>query len=160
MESKFKKSQLCWTCARACGDCSWSDGTFTPVKGWTAKKVVMYEDRAEYNTRTVETYKIKACPLYICDAPQEKPKPKPQIPQIVKRPRRPRTMPNSMKDRVWKLPNLKERIERLDGREKVVAKLAFLYNYNSEDGADVIGYSETVFRKALKKAMIKLEAMT
>ena len=32
------KEQLCWTCQKACGDCSWSR-CFQPVKGWTAEKV-------------------------------------------------------------------------------------------------------------------------
>ena len=25
------KPTLCWKCAKACGECSWSDGTFTHV---------------------------------------------------------------------------------------------------------------------------------
>lgn len=31
------KEQLCWTCQKACGDCSWSS-CFQPVEGWTAEK--------------------------------------------------------------------------------------------------------------------------
>lgn len=31
------KEQLCWTCQKAGGDCSWSS-CFQPVEGWTAKK--------------------------------------------------------------------------------------------------------------------------
>lgn len=30
------RQTLCVYCEKACGKCSWSDGTFTPVEGWTA----------------------------------------------------------------------------------------------------------------------------
>ena len=57
--------QLCWTCRKACGGCSWAD-MFEPVSGWTATPVIMrYKDK---NMRDLETYSITACPEYIEDA--------------------------------------------------------------------------------------------
>ena len=46
------KEQLCWTCQKSCGACSWS-GCFQPVKGWTAEKV---------HRKTIEN-----CPEYVPD---------------------------------------------------------------------------------------------
>ena len=54
---KYSK-QLCWTCQRATGYCSWS-AFLKPVKGWDAEKVEYGEDDF--------TYKIKSCPLYLPD---------------------------------------------------------------------------------------------
>ena len=160
MEDKFHKTQLCWTCARACGGCSWSDGTFTPVKGWTAKKVTMYVDRGDYETHRTETYRITACPLYKDDTPKEKTKEYMVSVPLVKRAFRPVTMPNSLKDRVWKLPDFKERIERLTGDLKAVAEIALIYNYDSMDAAIAMHYGESTYRKRLHKALLEMEAMT
>lgn len=58
-------AQLCWTCKKACGGCSWSS-RFEPVPGWTAVAVAMrYRDG---KTRDVDTYSITACPEYEEDA--------------------------------------------------------------------------------------------
>lgn len=54
---------ICFLCRRACGDCSWSRD-FTPVPGWTAKKVMHKINRGR--VRTWEpTYKITACPQFV-----------------------------------------------------------------------------------------------
>lgn len=159
MEDKFHKSQLCWTCARACGGCSWS-ADFTPVKGWTAKKVTMYVDRGEYETHRTETYKITACPLYKDDTPKQTPIQHTIDVPIVKRSRRPVTMPNSLKDRVWKLPDFRERIERLTGELKAVAEIALVYNYDSTDAAIALHYGESTYRRRLHEALLTMEAMT
>lgn len=58
--TKKADEQLCWTCVKATGKCSWSDRSFTPVQGWTAAKVVR-----ETKAGRVETYKITACPEYV-----------------------------------------------------------------------------------------------
>ena len=59
MQHTFKYSkQLCWTCQRATGFCSWS-AFLKPVEGWDAEKVQYNEDDF--------TYKIKSCPLYLPD---------------------------------------------------------------------------------------------
>ena len=49
--------QLCWTCQKACGDCSWSS-CFQPVEGWTAEKV---------HRKTYDSYRIEKCPEYVAD---------------------------------------------------------------------------------------------
>lgn len=59
-----KPSTLCWSCANACGGCSWSDGSFTPVDGWTAKKTELQADRGEYRDKIVQSYLVKKCPKY------------------------------------------------------------------------------------------------
>lgn len=53
--------QLCWSCKKACGGCSWSkDGE--PIKDWTADKNVI-----PLNGKYAETYKISKCPEYVKD---------------------------------------------------------------------------------------------
>lgn len=58
-------STLCWDCARACGDCSWSNHhQHKPVPGWKAEEVHRnYYDRAESLT-----YNILECPEFVRDA--------------------------------------------------------------------------------------------
>lgn len=59
-----KPATLCWKCANACGKCSWSDGSFTPVDGWTARKTRLRGDRGVYRTKIIESYYVTACPQY------------------------------------------------------------------------------------------------
>lgn len=50
------KEQLCWTCQKACGECSWSS-CFQPVEGWTARRMIRIElksVRSMYRIRKVE----------------------------------------------------------------------------------------------------------
>lgn len=51
---------LCWDCAKACGDCSWSGHDHTPVPGWTATEVHK-EDPAD------TSYIVTDCPLFMRD---------------------------------------------------------------------------------------------
>lgn len=51
------KEQLCWTCQKAGGDCSWSS-CFQPVEGWTAERV---------HRKTYDSYRITKCPEYVPD---------------------------------------------------------------------------------------------
>lgn len=55
--------QLCWDCAKATNSgCSWSDD-FTPVEGWTARKL---EGRVYHGGQTIdETYLILDCPEFV-----------------------------------------------------------------------------------------------
>lgn len=55
-----QKTQLCETCKRACGGCSWSD-KFEPVEGWDAVPTIINEG----DGRIIHSFKIKNCPLYI-----------------------------------------------------------------------------------------------
>lgn len=158
MEDKFHKTQLCWTCSRACGGCSWS-ADFTPVKGWTAKKNTVRVEKGIYS-HEYDSYHITECPLYKDDTTKQTPIQHTIDVPIVKRSRRPVTMPNSLKDRVWKLPDFRERIERLTGELKRVAEIALVYNYDSTDAAIALHYGESTYRRRLHEALLTMEAMT
>lgn len=54
--------QLCWTCQRATGGCSWSDN-LQPVEGWTAKPSIIRDS----GMVEIPTYSISDCPLYVQD---------------------------------------------------------------------------------------------
>ncbi len=56
-------TQLCWDCKNALGGCSWSNGTFTPIEGWTAtpSEIPM---SLKYATKT---YAIRECPQFVHD---------------------------------------------------------------------------------------------
>lgn len=62
-----KRNTLCWSCANACGGCSWSDGSFTPVEGWTADETHLLCDRGQWRDKIVSSYLVKKCPKYIND---------------------------------------------------------------------------------------------
>lgn len=64
-----KKTNICFSCQKACGKCSWSRN-FTPVPGWTAKKVMLKVSNY-YKKRIIETYHITACPEYVPDPPRK-----------------------------------------------------------------------------------------
>lgn len=51
---------ICWSCAKACGKCPWSEhDRMRPVAGWTAK-------RRRTETGLV-TYLVMLCPMYEWD---------------------------------------------------------------------------------------------
>ena len=75
---------LCWSCARACGGCSWTDRDpktpevrFEPVDGWEAEKTVVRGTSSRrqghklegYSTYyyAMESYRVLRCPLYELD---------------------------------------------------------------------------------------------
>lgn len=62
--SPNKQSTLCWSCRRACGQCSWS-AWFVPVKGWEAK---MDRIKLQREQKEIITYTVMACPLYVKDS--------------------------------------------------------------------------------------------
>lgn len=72
--SQYKNTQtgqLCTTCARASGFCSWSQ-ELIPVEGWHAKPTMIKHmnnkgDNVEEKTAYTNSYRIYACPLYIQD---------------------------------------------------------------------------------------------
>lgn len=70
--SSEETTQLCWTCRKACGGCSWSergaDGKvkFEPVPGWNAVPT----RRSRDGKTVMESYCIKACPEYEPDPPR------------------------------------------------------------------------------------------
>lgn len=61
---EVKKATLCWSCAKACGGCSWSDGSFTPVDGWKAKPTIVQVMNGVYGIRRVDSYIVEECPEY------------------------------------------------------------------------------------------------
>lgn len=64
------KTNICFNCKKACGDCSWSE-KFEPVPGWTAKKVMLNLGVTHKKRRWAETYYITACPEFEPDPPRE-----------------------------------------------------------------------------------------
>ena len=50
---------LCWSCSKACGECSWSR-SLTPVEGWEAEEVSRSTNHNEF-----PSYKVLECPEYI-----------------------------------------------------------------------------------------------
>ena len=61
------KDTLCWHCKKACGKCSWSDGTFTPVKNWKAKPTLI-----PYQDKNLSSYLVHSCPEFEDDLTIEK----------------------------------------------------------------------------------------
>ena len=58
------RNQLCWSCAKACGGCSWSRN-FTPIHGWDATPYRRVYRDAAVGTRYVDSYIIRRCPEYV-----------------------------------------------------------------------------------------------
>ena len=55
-----RRQTICWDCKNAYGHCSWSNGTFTPVKGWDA----VYKPIKYRGDETIESYVVLKCPLF------------------------------------------------------------------------------------------------
>jgi hypothetical protein len=65
VKAGLKENTICWNCTKACtSGCSWSDGSFTPVEGWTAIPDV--------NGNGVESFLVKECPEFVQDADEER----------------------------------------------------------------------------------------
>lgn len=158
MENNFHKTQLCWTCARACGGCSWS-AEFKPVRGWKAKKTKLYVDRGEHNKHYTTSYRIKECPLYKDDRPKQEPKAGLAVKPFVKRTRKPFVMRGTQREKIFAMPDLIERISRLKGEAKTIAELVFVYYYNFDDAAAVTANSRSCFKKKLKATMNEIEVI-
>ena len=54
----------CCGCARSCGGCSWTDGTFRPVLGWKASPT-----KIRMGGRIIESYHVESCPMFQADEP-------------------------------------------------------------------------------------------
>lgn len=59
-----QRQQLCWSCAKACGGCPWSD-RFEPVQGWDAESCRRVYRDAAVGTRYIDSYTIRECPEYV-----------------------------------------------------------------------------------------------
>lgn len=78
-----KHATLCWKCANACGGCSWSDMSFTPVKGWKAVPTKIWVDhspkysrregkRKDRYMRRIDSFRVIECPEFVSDKEQYK----------------------------------------------------------------------------------------
>lgn len=61
---------LCWRCANACGNCEWSDGSFTPVKGWDATETLLIGDRGISRPKRMQSFIVRKCPKFKDDREQ------------------------------------------------------------------------------------------
>ena len=76
-KKKYKtqgKTNICFDCQKACGDCSWSaldpvtlKPQFVPIPGWTATKVVLKTGHPGKPYALTETYHITKCPEFVPD---------------------------------------------------------------------------------------------
>lgn len=57
-----KPATLCWKCAKACGGCSWSDRSFTPVEGWVAETTKLHGYRGDGGV--IDSYRVIECPQF------------------------------------------------------------------------------------------------
>lgn len=55
-----KSHTICWDCANACGNCSWSSVQPVPVSGWVAKPI--------FKQKSSGSFIVYECPLFIRDA--------------------------------------------------------------------------------------------
>lgn len=63
---EFQSTQLCWTCANACGGCEWSDH-LEPVPGWDAtptSRVLKAGGKGKNRTRVASSFVIHTCPKF------------------------------------------------------------------------------------------------
>lgn len=63
---EYQSTQLCWTCANACGGCEWSDH-LKPVPGWDAtptSRVLKVGGKGKGGTRVASSFVIHTCPKF------------------------------------------------------------------------------------------------
>lgn len=63
---EYQSTQLCWTCANACGGCEWSDH-LEPVPGWDAtptSRVLKVGGKGKGGTRVASSFVIRSCPKF------------------------------------------------------------------------------------------------
>lgn len=63
---EYQSTQLCWTCANACGGCEWSDH-LEPVPGWDAtptSRVLKVGGKGKGGTRIETSFMIRSCPKF------------------------------------------------------------------------------------------------
>lgn len=154
------KQTLCWRCANACGGCSWS-ADFVPVDGWNAISTVIHADHGRGFEEDVPSFIVTACPQFKDDSEQFKIKNTSTPNQIVKvvKPLKQRPISGSARWRLSKLPDLKDRINRLSGYGKEICDMVFNYNYTIEDAADAMYVDVSTATRYMYKAFKLMEAM-
>lgn len=63
---EYQSTQLCWTCANACGGCEWSDH-LEPVPGWDAtptSRVLKVGGKGKGGTRVASSFVIHTYPKF------------------------------------------------------------------------------------------------
>ena len=60
--SHYKNNSICWDCANACCNCSWSQ-SFTPVDGWKATPTRIKQSEGVF----IESYIVHECPCFVKD---------------------------------------------------------------------------------------------
>lgn len=154
------KPTLCWKCAKACGECSWSDGTFTPVDGWKAIPTIIKANHGRGFMQDVESFIVKACPLFEDDTARYAKTQKGGRPMLVKRPFRARTVRGSLRDKIWRMSDREQRIDKLNGDSKRIAELVFRFNNTLDDVCEQMFMSKKLAKKMLNTAMLQMEAMS
>ena len=153
------KDTLCWSCAKACGDCDWS-AELKPVKGWTAVPTTII---GNYGWDRVNTYRVDACPEYendtdrynqflsrdISDNPIVKEVIRYRTPEEVLT-----TNKSDARKRLEQIPETEMRrlIENnLVGVDKDIAKLAFLGHLTMDDMSRCLYYCKDAIRLRMKR---------
>ena len=155
------KPTLCWRCAKACGECSWSDGSFTPVDGWAA---IPTKIRTE--SEPIDSFLIEKCPLFEDDTARYMKKARPVQStfgkveyKFVKNRFAPRVPHDSLRWKLSQMTDLQDRINRLTGDTKMVCDLIFNYNNTYDDAATALYMTHDAIRNIFYKACKQLEAM-
>lgn len=55
-----RSDTLCWSCGKACGQCSWSQPDPKPVVGWTAEQTTIEVQHRQ----KITSYIVRECPAY------------------------------------------------------------------------------------------------
>ena len=151
------KPTLCWKCAHACGGCSWSD-SFTPVEGWTAKPTVIKANHGRGFMEDIESYIVKACPLFENDMAHYKPNRKIAPLTRTFATNQSRKSPRRLAIEALPLDELDGRIDKLPNHHNV-ARYAFEWKMTLEQIAEATGHSLTSVKKILRVTLARLEAM-
>ena len=162
------KDTLCWSCAKACGDCDWS-AELKPVNGWTAVPTLIHDNHGGDIQRS---YRVDACPEYVNDVRKYNKHVKIDISdnrivhEVIKQ-RTPEevltTNKSDARKRLEAIPEMEMRTlidNYLAGVDKDVAKLAFLGHLTIEQIGDVLFFSKDAIRKRMTRIVRVLSNCT
>lgn len=65
MPATNREFTLCWDCANACGNCSWSSVPPTPVSGWIATPTGAKKTSTD---KSSGSFIVRQCPRFVRDA--------------------------------------------------------------------------------------------
>jgi hypothetical protein len=107
----------------------------------------------------VESFIVKSCPLFEDDTAKYTKTPNGGRPILVKRPFRARTVQGSLRDKIWRMSDREQRIDKLNGDSKRIAELVFRFNNTLDDVCEQMFMSKKLAKKMLNTAMLQMEAM-